>query len=218
MKPVVEKRTDALGGEDSTHPAFGMISYHHVQGGDVTVTGSDLKHNNTVCLRVHTAYKHRSGSNDRFHSKSVVVEVEMSQQQWASFIASPNCSGVPCTLRQKRSGPLEQMPTIQQDSNHALHKKELEQYGKETVDEVNAVVDIMREMLDAPTIKKTDFRKLYKELNTVVGNFNANLDFYLDQHKRMMDNNVHSAKADIEAYVTNEIYTRGLSPTLEEIE
>lgn len=203
-------KSDKLHGDVYSHPAYGLISYHHVTGGENVLVGSDLKHNHVVKLTIQTAEVIRNLGRDWFHGRKTIVDIEMSANQWSTFICSPNSSGIPCTIRYAPNGQLEEKARLFPVEKHNLHKEELEKYADETLGSLNRLVKEMEGLTESGTIKKTDFKRLLHDLKCKVGNLAGNMDFQVEQHKNMMDKAVVSAKSDIEAYTTDTIYRLGL--------
>ena len=206
MKPTLKKSDQ--NGEKYDHPAFGMISYSNVQGGDVSLFGSDIKHNQTVRLRIHKADLDRHLNRDWFHPKEKIVEVEMSHNQWASLIANGNTSGVPCTLLMHQND--YSVPKITSESKHEKHKDELDVSARKVCAKLLEAVKDLEGLSEGGSIKKKDFNEILKGFKHHALNLSANLQHSLDQHKEMMDKNVTAAKSDIEAHVTNKVHELGL--------
>src|SRR3546814_5396409 len=64
------------------------------------VCSSDLfPHQNFVSIRICRSSLNRDLSNDWHYGKDQMMEVNMSEAQWATFVSSMNVgSGTPCTL------------------------------------------------------------------------------------------------------------------------
>src|SRR4051812_19636627 len=105
QEPTVEE--SAHGGGRSTterHPAYGMIGASRVNwaGNGTNLFGSDFRHRNTVRIQIHGADVRRDLSHDWIHadSRRSLVEVELSEAQWAGFVSTLNVGdGVACTIR-----------------------------------------------------------------------------------------------------------------------
>jgi hypothetical protein len=104
-QPPKEEITDGHGGDKSTvrtHPAFGLIDASrgtHGPGG-VQLFGSPIKHRTSVSIRIVLAEEHFHLHQSWYHGNAAIVDVELSEAQWASFVSSMNMGqGVPCTIR-----------------------------------------------------------------------------------------------------------------------
>lgn len=95
MKPVIEPCDF---GDKITHPAFMQISACRVNGG-IMLYGSEFKHRSFISIRLHTSYEIRGLSRAWHHADKAVMELNLSEAQWATFISSLNAGmGSPATL------------------------------------------------------------------------------------------------------------------------
>lgn len=195
-------------GKTYEHPAFGMISFSNTQGGDKTLFGSDIKHNETVRLRIQTAELNRGLSRDWFHPRKQLIEVEMSYNQWSTLISNGNTSGVPCTLLSHQTD--HDVDHIEFESKHELHKQEINEYSAKILRNLKKAVEDLEALSEGKTIKKGEFNEVLDSFKHSVKNIESNLGFAIDQHKEMMDKTVTSAKHDIEAHILNKIHELGL--------
>ncbi len=99
------------------HPAFGMIGACRRSGHSI-LYGSDFIHHNTVAIRICTSSLTRSLAHDWPHARKGLIEVELSEAQWATFVSSMNVGdGVQCTIKEKDgvSVPGISAPIIRKD-------------------------------------------------------------------------------------------------------
>lgn len=98
MRKVSEPVAEDDGTE--THPAFGFIHASRVSSNPGAVLfDSDIKHVHFVTLTIQRATRKRELNRDWLFGRQELIEVAMSEAQWASFVSSMNTSGVPCTIR-----------------------------------------------------------------------------------------------------------------------
>jgi hypothetical protein len=93
----VDLHDEDLHGRDTIHPAFGQIDVHRIHGSK-RLFAVDYPQDHFIRLTVHTTKLNRNLASDRTFSEREVIVVDMSEVQWARLIASPNTSGVACTL------------------------------------------------------------------------------------------------------------------------
>ncbi len=206
--------SDNLMGDRFEHPAYGQIRCGRRQG-HARLVGSELVHQHYVTLEICRAHKYRSLHEDRFMGGvTPLVEVNLSEHQWASFVASMNMgSGVPCTITY---GPPdgakgEQKPGIVEPNKHDLAKRELSEYAKETRRVIRDGLGKLEQLISAPgSISKTVIRDAVRSLKIDLENFSSNICFHVEQHQEMMEKNVHAAKSDVEGYITATAATLGL--------
>lgn len=102
--------------EEIEHPAFGMIHASRISG-QRNLFMVDYPQGHFVRLTIAPATLIRDLSNDWVHSRAYpLIEVDLSEVQWARMISSMNTTGVPCTLNQyadpKHPGNVEERPKM----------------------------------------------------------------------------------------------------------
>lgn len=97
---VVEVTTGAhRGSKLLRHPAYGQIGASRTYGGGRALYGSDFRHNSSVTIRISESEVTRDLSRDWPHATREIVEVTLSEAQWATFVSSLNMGeGTQCTL------------------------------------------------------------------------------------------------------------------------
>jgi len=201
-------------GDEYDHPAYGTIRCSRVSG-QSRLFGSELVHQHFVQVTISRARKYRSLNEDRIHGNGrLVIEINMSEHQWASFVASMNLgSGVPCTIDSgpPDGTPIEQKPGLIEPNKHDLAKQELADYCKDIDKEVHQRLRELQELAAAPgSISKPALRELVRSLGISLSNFSGNLNFHVEQHTEMMEKNVEAAKSDVEGYIAATAAALGL--------
>lgn len=186
------------------HPAFGMVQLSHVSGRR-PLFQVDYPQDHYVVLRIHTAEHHRMLSNDWLHEKARIVEIAMSEVQWARFITSPNTQGIPCTLtdyRDPKSGEWLH-PTLPDD--HAASTKtfrnEVAARGRRAAEGVKAAVQLVDDILKGGAIRKGDVQKLKATLAKAHQELASNLGFVVEQAEEAIEKSAESAKAEVDAHI-----------------
>lgn len=191
--------------EYETHPAFGMIGAYRTQGTPTTVFDSDIQHQHTVVVKIEHAERMRDLHRDWIHPRKQIIEIQMSEAQWASFVSSMNSSGVPCTLLwTEKDG---QLPRLE-------YAPRLEQSMAETRRAADDAFAEIKEALAAAEEKPT--KANLRNLRIKVENAGPNVEFAGKSLSEHAENVVTKARADIEAMVTDHATRLGLesSPTL----
>jgi hypothetical protein len=190
------------------HPAFGIIGASRVSqggaGGGAVLFDSDVKHNHYVILRIGRASRRRDLHTDWVHEaggRGEIVEVAMSEAQWASMISSMNTSGVPCTIRHTEKDG--RMPELDFDSRLDLTHREVRQKAQDALAEV-------REALEAVKAKPT--KANVRALENRLENAPANLEFAAKRLTEHAEEVTTKAKADVEAYVIQKAQELGINP------
>lgn len=199
---------DSLGQE--VHPAFGLISVHRVTStpGDI-LFDSDVRHSRVIRLRIHRARRSRDLSHDHVSEAQSLIEVDMSEAQFASCVSSMNTMGVPCTLR--RVGDDYNVPGL-----------EYAPRLKQTMDEVHEaasaafaqIEQAMAELdgLDAKAGVKAR-REAMDTLRSRIRNAVPNVDWAGQQLAEQAEAVVQRARADVEAMVTAKAAQLGIEPS-----
>ena len=92
--------TDGIHGDTYHHPSFGMLSFSRAHGGHSNLFGSSIQHRDTIHMVLKEGTVSRDLNEDWYLGGPEIVEVEMSQSQFAELITSMNMgSGVPCTIK-----------------------------------------------------------------------------------------------------------------------
>lgn len=210
MRP--EEQEPQLVREDShgkvyAHPAFGQIGVSRMNGRTV-LHGSDFEHHAFMAIRVHRSELHRDLSRDWHHAREEIVEVWLSEAQWASFVSSPNIGeGVPCTLT--RVGGEGRMPEIPHRQERDVVEQETRDHARMMAKRVHqAIADIEGELGRTMSQKKRD--AVLVHLRSLVQDLEANIPFHINSFDKHVEGTVEKAKIEIGAYVQNAITRAGL--------
>lgn len=199
---VQEPVTEATNGrgateEKTTHPAFAQISASRVSGRQV-LYGSDFVHQHFITLRIQTSEMGRSLNRDWHFAGKHLIEVAMSESQWATFVSSLNMGGgVPCTLEyfngQSIPGLPDPKPRVDQFS------AELNERMQDVVARVDALI------AGAKTKSQESELKLLKQaiLN--------GLPWVASSFAEHAEDTVEAAKQEIHGYMTAVVQRAGLT-------
>jgi len=178
--------------EREKHPSFGMIGAYRtsISPPGHALFDSDIMHQHTVVLRIEHADRRRDLHRDWIHGTDRIIEVEMSEAQWASFVSSMNTSGVPCTLREiQGEGKIEGLPFAPR----------LEESMKDTHAAAHAAFDEIQQALRDYEAKPT--KDNLRTLRARIENAVPNVDFAGKSLAEHAENVVQKARADVEAMV-----------------
>jgi len=184
-----------------SHPAFAKISAARVQGSGRVLFDSDVLHQHTVVIRIDTAERKRELHRDWIHERKRVVELELSEAQWASFVSSMNSGGTPATLRWTRQdGEVPQLP----------FQPSLQASMDEVRDAASRIFANVQAALAAYEEHKTAAN--LRALHAAITNADGNVAFAASSLKEHVENVTAKARADIEAFVTAKATQLGLDP------
>jgi len=206
---------NALGGLEYSHPSYGKVSVSRTTGRKRDLFGSELGHNSTIRLAIHTSCCRQDLGRNWIHDKDLVVEIEMSPVQYAEMISNPNAGGTPCTIRH-----------IQGKGNikHESIPKIIDTCEKEIDDSLQGFkelsVKVRREVqniLSQKSIKKADKETILKLVNELTRDVSDAVPFYHKSINEHIERTKTDAKMEIEAYNSHAITTLGYEK-LEELE
>jgi hypothetical protein len=190
----------------SNHPAFAQVGASRVSGG-VRLYGSDFVHNNYIVLRIERSEVSRHLSNDWHFSGNTLIEIAMSEAQWATMISTLNMGqGTPCTL-QRLEG--ERVPEIEVSR---VAVDDFRDEVKETTSKAAALVAQTIEAVRAEMGKGLSKKRseailgLLEQLGRTVG---SSVDFVQDQFGRHIEQQIEKAKIEISAYAQGAALTAG---------
>lgn len=202
-------------GEESTHPAYGMLSFRHRQGTKTNMFGSSIEHNDFISMTLYHGKVTRGLNTDWYHGDKIIAEVEMSYSQFAEAITSMNMgSGVPCTIRwTEKDGRIPECDFVNK-------RHQFEDEIKERLDTATstskALIDEITELFNTKkTISKADKTEILKKLNKIYSEINANMNYTYQMFNEQMDKTVSEAKGEIEAFCQNKINSIAQSTLME---
>jgi hypothetical protein len=202
--PVTKKGEREIDGETTTHPCFAQIGASRVSG-STYLYGSGFNHHHYVTISIMTSELNRNLSRDWHHGRKELIEVAMSESQWATFVSSMNQgSGIPCTLTHLDRKMVPQLP----DS-----PKLKAQFDSELRERLGIVEDSLTEL--AKLIQGTKLSQkqkdiLLSELGTAERNLTPNLKFVAKQFSEHMEGEIDKAKVEIEAHLNSALQRAGV--------
>lgn len=202
MKPVEKPVTvgDGRDGTVSTHPAFGLIGAHRVSGKAV-LFGSDFVHHGYVNITIRRAEMNRSLSRDWPFGRQELIEVSLSEAQWATFVSSMNISdGVPCTIEhvQREVMPAMPVPARRDDVFAAEMDKALH--------EAREWAAKMREKVGAMGLSAKKASELLDCLHMLDMRIGSSVEFVAKQFGEHMEDVTEHAKLEVNAYALRALH------------
>lgn len=203
----VEKFEDSsLERETYKHPAFGMIGFRRITGGDNVLFGSSIKHNDRIQLTIKHGEQDRALHKDWYYGRKKIVEVEMSYSQFAECISAMNVGdGVPCTIRfTEKDGHI---PAIEENnSKREQFRNEFSDTIAKAMEQIQNQINQIQESINTKkTLGIKDRKEIVSQLQHVKHNIGSNLDFCVSQFDEQMDKSTMEAKGEIEAFCQNKI-------------
>ena len=201
--------------KSETNPAYGMLAFHRVSGGDPNLFGSSVKHNQKIMLTLKEGRVQRELSTDWYSGIKTLFEVEMSYTQFAELISAMNVGdGIPVTIRYtSEKGNIKGIEIVNKRTQFLDEFKEQNDTSAEMAkDLIQKVSDIFSEKRN---IKAAEREEILSILRKLYNNVNSHNTFMLNQFNESMENISTEAKGEVEAFVQNKINSIALA-TLKE--
>lgn len=196
-------------GDDwETHPAFGHIHANRVSSNpSVSLFDSEILHSHYVVLSIQTAERKRDLSRDWIHpSLDPLIEVAMSEAQWASLVSSMNAGGTPCTIQSRETQRL--VPDLPYEPRMAQSIAEVREAYDKSLGKAKAAMAAY-DALD-PKAPAKERRAALAELRQAINYAEGNGVFAAESLSEHVEGVVTRAKADIEAMVAAHVERLGI--------
>ncbi len=191
-----------------SHPAYGMIAASRVSSNPGAVLfDSDIRHGHYVTVKIETCTRHRNLMRDWFFGRKRLIEVAMSEAQWASFVSSMNTSGVPCTITARENDPF--IPELPYEPRLRESMDEVTNAASKATERIEAAFAEVQEVFDGNGGKKA-MREALHSLRHAMGSVRSNMKFAGDSLEEHAENVVQKARVDIEAMVLSKAEQIGL--------
>lgn len=202
VQPVTEPHGD---GTKTTHPAFGQITVHRVQGA-TNLYGSDFTHHGFVSVAISRSEMHRNLSRDWHFARGEIVEVWLSEAQWATFVSSFNLgSGVPCTIASDHG---EIVPGLPERKTFKLYAEEASESMAETIAKLRALEENMVAATSKLSKKAQD--EVMRSVRDAIATLTSSIPFVRQSFDQHIEEGVERAKVEVNAYMMNAVREAGL--------
>lgn len=204
--PVAETKRENNGGVETVreHPAFGTIgAYRFTSGGGIQLFGSPIKHHGGVTIRICQAKEYYSLHRSWVHAGSEIVDVTLSESQWATFVSTMNVgSGVPCTVNHHQSGPLIPCPAIAEQSWAQKRSSDIKATAEQHLAQLQEIARQFDELMKKPTIRKGDLAEVQYLFLKAIHQAPGAYKFLADSVTEHTESLIESAKGEVTAFVT----------------
>lgn len=188
------------------HPSYAVATFHRHSG--TSNEGLFLGGKNpreTLSLRIHSAEHIHSPYQDHAHPDRLLLEVEMTQLQFAQLLSGMNGEGAPVTLRWFEGKRIESKEPS--DPRDAMIESVQDRF-KTLREEINGLRETAG-VLDQSSIKKGEREALQREIDAVASDLENNLPYMLDCFMETVDKMVAQAKCEIDAYRARTLAAQG---------
>lgn len=188
-----------------THPAYGQIGASRVSGA-AYLYGSDFSHQHYIKIEIRRSQLHRGLSNDRPFGREELIEVSLSEAQWATFVSSLNCGmGVQCTIDHFNGKTMPGLPSPK-DRHQQIKAEADERLAKAMSD----LKDLDAAIKDSKLSGKAQ-KDLCQRIEFIRRNLSDNIQFVADQFEEHIETVTEHAKIEIGAYITQSLARAGLN-------
>jgi hypothetical protein len=185
------------------HPAYAQIGAYRVQG-HATLYGSEFNHQHYVCVRIKRSEHIRTLSNDWHMGRGELIEVAMSEAQWASLVSGMNIGDGPCcTLLHIAHEQVPQLPDPKQTTEH--FRKEIAAVYLEAKKALESIADRLGD-----GVGKRAAAELAREIRMHAHRIVGSSGFVADQFDEHMERTTEKAKIEVNAFVEAAINRAGL--------
>jgi tRNA nucleotidyltransferase/poly(A) polymerase len=193
------------------HPSYAQIQVSRINGHKV-LYDSDFNSHNFIALRIKRSEMVRDLSRDWHHEKDELIEVCMSEAQWATLVSSLNSLAVPCTLSYLMGKQIDALPEpiscTNQFSDELSSKMSL---VREQLNEAQALISTLG-------LSKTKAESLSKLLHQVKNNIGCNAAFVEKSFNEHMETQLEKAKCEANAYMYHLVQRAGLQALAKEVQ
>jgi hypothetical protein len=211
-----QEKTKSNNQEDTNeyHPSYGNIQLHK-HTGNTRLFMSPFRHQNYICISIGRARKQWHLSRDRMLSDlRSVVEVYMSEAQFARFITSPmDGNGTPCTIHNISGTYMSEPPAG--DEIERFHD-DIEKSATEAAEEITKALQFAESLLTQSSVSKQDRKSLVAYIRAAQMKIIDSMPFTVHQMRARMEMVVADAQTEIEAHINNVITNTGLKAIAEQ--
>lgn len=190
----------------SRHPSYGLISFDRIQCSQPqTLFGSSIRHRNPIRINISHAEIDRHINHDWYHAKGKILELEMSQSQFADAITSfGQGDGVPCTIFfTERDGQIPECNFVNKADQFTAEFSDQMEETKTTI--ANCIKNVRTLFETKKTLTKNDKAEILNTLHKIQLNIGSNANYALDCFNEQMEATVKEAKGEIESFMQNKI-------------
>jgi len=198
------KSTGTRGGERLSHPAFGQIGAARISGG-ARLYGSDFLHNAYIVVRIKRSALDRDVAREWNYAENEIIEVALSESQWATFISSMNMGETPCTIQALDGKMVPGIPPRNQDD---AYRSDI----RKNLEAPIASLKALRAKIVANTtgLSKAKAAELLEPIDDALRQLTENLPHVADCFDEHIEDRVEKAKVEVHGYINQVLARAGL--------
>ena len=207
-------------GSCEIHPAFGQASFHRVQGNPGKLYGSNLEdHHTFIDLEIKTSERHHNLARDWYFASDPIVRVTFSAAQFAELLTTMNMGGgIPCTLNYVTpdgGGIIPKIPLDQETEAERIEeefKAKLADNVRDLKENEEKVNEILEKKIIGKKYRATIKNLMYESYRFFVDSAPFAVQSLVEAKEKV----IVSAKAEIDAFLTNVVQRVGLEAITEQ--
>jgi hypothetical protein len=190
----------------TTHPAFAQIAMSRTSG-HTTLYDSDFVHQHYVTIRVYRSERMRELARDWHYPTEELLELKMSESQWATFVSTGNVrGGTPCTLVAVERQRVPQIPLRRQEDSFRAEGDAAFRQAVAQLDE--ALAEVEGELGAALSKSKRD--RVLGRIRAAKTKLADSIPYLARSFSQHMEETVDRAKVEVEAYADARVRAAGL--------
>lgn len=183
------------------HPSYAVIRVTHPTGGNGRLFGSPLLHDHRVAVEICEAESIRESSEDRVYAEKLLIRVEMSEEQYARFVAGRHThSGVPCTLTRIGGQQIESPPMQAKVDRHYQEARDKADEAIAMLDRLTSKLDVLLARLPARTRSE-----VLSEVRSARQRLADHMPWVVQMMHENMTKIVEQSKIEIEAFLRRSV-------------
>ncbi len=203
------KESEMIDEERTQHPSFGTIQLNRTTSSPgAALFNSPMRHGRFVTITIARASLGRAYHTDWIHPEEELIEVQLSQHQWAEFVSSFGVGeGVPCTIS---CVGRERMPEVPDIGLKETFEAEVKAAIAGLVEKVTGFRKEVAALMDKPRLVKADRDRLRSLADAIEIEIGSNIPFLQAKFEEAMGKTVGVAKAEVLAHVASVVRMVGL--------
>jgi len=202
VQEIEAEKTDR--GIRMRHPSFGQIGASRVSGRR-SLYGSDFEHNSYISITISTSELERDLSRDWPFAKRQLIEVALSEAQWATFVSAMNVGeGVQCTIERRHDTGM--VPSFPLPDRTAQYRAE---FNAKLQKALGGLEDL-RGMVQAAGLSKKATGSIVDAVAAVMLEIKHNMPFVSESFDEHVEETIAKMKSEVHGYIQGVLQRTGL--------
>lgn len=195
-----------------THPSYGLIRWSRASGSR-KMFASIVDSGNHVRLVISTAKTHVDEfGQDRNYSDRQIIELAMTEAQFATFLTSPDAEGTPCTITRRiveGEGFVSIPPPPADLAIHAKLARDVELASSRQKERGARAVDALKQLVgdSLPAKKRRQFEILLEQISTTM---TADIAFARERLDEQAAEMAQRVKTEVQGAITARLHQLGV--------